>query len=121
MSEAILTSDNVEDLSECQIIPYPLPCNPDVTVHVKQIPVADLKRIGKQLEKQGPVRDAAEIELISKSTVNPNGTPVFDTVEKIKRLKEGNVPLYMSLVILSNRANSVPKSESEDLEDRVKN
>lgn len=120
MTEMVLTSENVEELSECRIVPYQLPHNPDITVNIKQLPVSDLKRLGKQLGKPGPTADLAEIEFISLGVVNPNGTPIY-TPDKAKLLKTGNAPLFMSLMILVNRANTPPKSEDDELDSLRKN
>ena len=111
--EQFLTSDNVEELSTCELIPYPLPHRPDVKVYVKQMPVADMKRIGNQLTKKGEAVELAQTELITKSIVNSDGSPIY-TADKIKLLRTGNTPLYVSLLTVIGKANKRTEDQDEE-------
>jgi len=111
--ETFLTSDNVEALSTCELIPYPLPHRPDVKVYVKQMPVADMKRIGNQLTKKGEAVELAQTELITKSIVNPDGSQIY-TPDKVKLLRTGNTPLYVSLLKVIGKANKRTEDQDEE-------
>ena len=111
--EMFLTSDNVEELSTCELISYSLPHRPNVKVYVKQMPVADMKRIQNQLGKKGEVVDLATTELIVKSICNSDGSPIY-TPDKVKLLKTGNTPLYMSLLTVIGKANKRTEDQDEE-------
>lgn len=111
--EMFLTSDNVEALSTCEIIAYSLPHRPNLKVYVKQTTVADMKRIQTQLGKKGEVVELAQTELIVKSIVNPDGSPIY-TADKVKLLKTGNTPLYMSLLTVIGKANRRTENQDEE-------
>jgi hypothetical protein len=82
-------------------------------VFVKQMPVADMKRIQNQLGKKGEVVDLATTELIVKSICNSDGSPVY-TADKVKLLKTGNTPLYMSLLTVIGKANKRTEDQDEE-------
>ena len=111
--EMFLTSENVEELSTCELIAYSLPHRPNVKVYVKQTTVADMKRIQNQLQKKGEVVELAQTELIVKSIVNPDGSPIY-TPDKVKLLKTGNTPLYMSLLTVIGKANKRTEDQDEE-------
>lgn len=100
-----LTSETVEEVSTCEILEYPLPHKPQMNVRVKQLPVATMRRLGKLLQKGGESAEAAQREMITKSVVNPDGSPVF-TDANVAVLRDGNTALYASLVAVIGKANT---------------
>jgi len=107
-----LTSETVEQVSTCEILEYPLPHRPDMKARVKQLPVGVMKRIGKQIQKGGDAAETAQRELIEKSIVNSDGSPVY-TKENVALLKEGNTPLYASLIVVISKANKRTDEDDE--------
>lgn len=104
--EQYLTSDNVESLSALKQIPVPLACNPKIKALVQQLPLADMKRLTRQMDKVGELMDRAQTELVSRAIVNPDGSPVY-TPEKVGLLKTGNAPLFASVLAAALQVNTV--------------
>ena len=77
------------------------------------MPVADMKRIGNQLTKKGEAVELAQTELITKSIVNSDGSPIY-TADKIKLLRTGNTPLYVSLLTVIGKANKRTEDQDEE-------
>ena len=104
-----LTSDNVESFSDCDVVPYPLPGFPGVSVHVKHQPIATMKRLSKLLNKGGEHAEVAQCETIQLSIVNPDGSAIY-TPEKAKLLKTGKTRLFAALVQVIGKLNT-PRSD----------
>lgn len=100
-----LTSDNVEEESACRVEDFPLPHKPSMKARIQQLPVALLRRLNKALHKGTPSeQEQAERDLIQKSVVNADGSPVYND-QKIAALKSCNAILYASLVQVVGKAN----------------
>jgi hypothetical protein len=116
-----LTSFNAREIVACKSEEFELPNHPDLMVRVKQLPIDELKRLSKVATKDTAEGHKAQIELITKSIVNEDGTPVF-TDELAVDLKQANAPIFSDLMNVIGRANNKTKTASEkDLDDAEKN
>ena len=90
-------------------------------VRVKQLPMAELNRLARPASKQGAEGDKARVELITKSLVNEDGTPVF-TEDLVTDLATCNAPIFADLMFVIGKANNKTKTEAEkELDDAEKN
>lgn len=114
-----LGSHNVADLVACHVEEHELPRHKGTFARVRQIPVADVERLFRIAGKQGADGDKARFELICRSIVNEDGTPVF-TDETVQSLKTGNQPIFLDLIDVVARANNKKpaevQQEADDLE-----
>jgi len=116
-----LTSFNAREVVSCKSEEFELPNHPEYSVRVKQLPIGDLNRLAKPAVKPGPEGDKARIDLITKSIVNEDGTPVF-TSELAADLANCNAPIFSDLMTVIGKANNKTKPEAEkDLDDAEKN
>ena len=105
-----LNSENVDQESACGVEEIPLRHKPEMLVNVKQLPVGELRRLSKAIKRGGFDGEKAEAELIQKSIVNADESPVF-TLEKAKAIRESNAPLYASLMHAIGKANNKTDDE----------
>lgn len=116
-----LSSLNAREVVACKSEEFILPNHPEYTVRVKQLPIGDLNRLAKPAVKPGPEGDKARIDLITKSLVNEDGSPVF-TAELAADLAMCNAPIFSDLMTVIGKANNKTKPEAEkDLDDAEKN
>jgi|GEM_PF-6576246 len=117
-----LTSENAEAESACVIEEFPLPHKPTMKARVKQLPIGELRRLHRAAQRGTPMeQEKAEIEMIQKSIVNADGTPVYSE-ERLKALKSCNQPLMNSLAKVIGLANNkTPKQVNEEIDDLEKN
>jgi hypothetical protein len=98
-----------------------MPNHPDLMVRVKQLPIDELKRLSRVVTKDTSEGHKAQLELITKSLVNEDGTLVF-TEELAADLKQSNAPIFNDLMAVIGKANSKTKKKvEEDLDDAEKN
>jgi hypothetical protein len=116
-----LTSFNAREIVSCKSEEFELPNHPEYMVRVKQLPIDELKRLSRVATKDTSEGHKAQLELIAKSIVNEDGTPVF-TDELVADLKQANGPIFNDLMIVVGKANNKKKSDIEkDLDDAEKN
>ena len=116
-----LSSINAREIISCKSEAIELPNHPDTSARVQQLPVNELNRLAKPAVKPGPEGDKARIELITKSIVNEDGTPVF-TAELAADLAVCNAPIFSDLMTVIGKANNKTRPEAEkDLDDAEKN
>jgi hypothetical protein len=116
-----LSSSNAREIIACKVEPFELPNHPGTSVYVRQIPIDDLKRLSKISVKDTTEGHKAQIELIEKSIVNEDGTPVF-TAELASELKVTSGPIFTDLMMVIGKANNKTKKKAEeDLDDAEKN
>lgn len=72
---------------------------------MKQIPVGELGRLSKSAGRDTPEGIKARAELILRSIVNEDETPVF-TAESVQELITGNQPMYLDLLEVIAKANN---------------
>lgn len=101
-----LGSHNVSETIACQIEPHVLPRHPDMSAHVKQIPVGHIDRLFKLAGDETPDGEKARLELIQRSIVNQDGSPVFTSDDATKALIEGNQPIFLDLIDVIGKANN---------------
>jgi len=116
-----LSSQNAMEIISCKSEEFALPNHPELMVRVKQLPVAELNRLGKPATKQGAEGDKARIELIQKSIVNEDGTPVFTMMDTVA-LSQASAPIFSDLMEVIGKANNKKKADiDKDLDDAEKN
>jgi hypothetical protein len=107
-----LGSHNVSEVVACHIETHPLPRHKDMSARVRQIPVGHIDRLFGVAGKEGPDGEKARLELIQRSIVNEDGTPVF-TEESAQALMEGNNPIFLDLIDVISAANNKKKAAIE--------
>ena len=116
-----LTSFNAREIVACKSEEFELPKHPEYMVRVKQLPIDELKRLSRVATKDTSEGHKAQLELITKSLVNEDGTPVF-TEELAADLKQSNGPIFADLMAVIGKANNKTKKRvEEDLDDAEKN
>ena len=105
----------------CKSEPFELPRHPGTFANVSQLPINELKRLSRVAMKDTDEGHKAQIELITKSIVNEDGTPVF-TPDLAADLKVANAPIFSDLMAVIGKANNKTKADiEEDLDDAEKN
>jgi hypothetical protein len=99
-------SHNISETIACHIEPHPLPRHPGKGVHVKQIPVGHIDRLFKLAGDDTPDGEKARLELIQRSIVNQDGSPLFPSEDAAKALIEGNQPIFLDLIDVIGKANN---------------
>ena len=116
-----LSSSNAREIISCKVEPFELPNHPGTSVYVQQIAVNELQRLSRVATKTGPEGDKARIDLIARSIVNEDGTPVFNA-ELAIQLSLANAPIFADLMTVIGKANNKQKADIEkDLDDAEKN
>lgn len=105
-------SHNISETIACHIEPHPLPRHPGKGVYVRQIPVGHIDRLFGLAGTDGPDGQKARLELIQRSIVNSDGTPVF-TEQSAADLIEGNQPIFLDLIDVIGKANNKKKVDIE--------
>lgn len=117
----VLSSFNAKEIVSCKSELFELPNHPGTFARVQQLPLNDLNRLVKPGAKMGAEGDKARIELITKSIVNEDGTPVF-TPDLAADLANCNAPIFNDLMNIIGKANNKTKQKAdEELDDTEKN
>jgi hypothetical protein len=111
-----LTSFNAREIVSCKSEEFELPNHPGLMVRVKQLPIAELNRLAKPATKQGIEGDKARVDLITKSLVNEDGTPVF-TADQAIDLMQSSAPIFSDLMAVIGKANNKQKADIDKLAD----
>ena len=112
---------NAREVISCKVEPFELPNHPGTSAYVRQIPIEDLKRLSKIATKETPEGHKAQIDLITKSITNEDGTPIF-TEDLAADLKSTSGPIFTDLMLIIGNANNKTKKKiEEDLDDAEKN
>jgi hypothetical protein len=116
-----LTSFNAREIVSCKSEEFELPNHPEYMVRVKQLPMAELNRLARPASKQGAEGDKARVELITKSLVNEDGTPVF-TADQAIDLMQSSGPIFNDLIEVISKANNKKKADiDKQADDAEKN
>lgn len=114
-------SHNISETIACHIEPHPLPRHPGMGVHVRQIPVGHIDRLFRLAGEDTPEGEKARLELIQRSIVNEDGTPIF-TEESAKTLIEGNNPIFLDLIdVIGKSNNKKPQQINKEADAAEKN
>ena len=115
-----LGSHNISDTIACKIEVHELRRHPGKGVHVRQIPNGVAERLFSLVQKEGPSGQKARLELIQRSIVNADGTPLFPSEESVQALTEGNQPIFLDFIdaiaAANNKKPAEINKEADDLE-----
>lgn len=94
----------------------PLPSDAETIVHIKQLPMGILRRLAPLATQDGDAGDDARCELIRRSVVNPDGSPVFDSAYPL--MDEITAELLNDLMVIIGKAN-IKNASSGDMDKKI--